>query len=107
MLLLAYVLLNGKGVMPLIRLSKMVWILLIAGSLVVLFSYMQDFATYVLDYKQSLPSTELSRDQLLLTLSSRFMPRNFDWLLFCTGVGMHLAAVFLVFIGKRKGIGVH
>lgn len=102
MLLLAYVILKQNGVNPLTRLSQLIWGLLITGSLVILVVYMKDFAAYVIDYIRSFPDSVLSRDKLLLTLSTQFMPRTFDWLLFCTGVCMHLAAVLLIVTGKSK-----
>jgi hypothetical protein len=103
MLLLAVVILNNrKGLRPVIKLSKMVWILLILGTLIILFAYMKDFAAYVSENSQSLPSDGNRGDQLLLTLSTQFIPRTFDWWLFCIGVCMHFAAVFLIMIGKRR-----
>jgi hypothetical protein len=83
MLLLAVVILNNrKGLRPVIKLSKMVWILLILGTLIILFSYMKDFAAYVSENSQSLPSDGNRGDQLLLTLSTQFIPRTIDWWLF-------------------------
>jgi hypothetical protein len=84
------------------RLSGMVWILLVTGSLIVLIAYMKDFASFVLDYEHSLSSGDIGRDQNLLYLSTQFIPRSFDWLLFITGVGMHLSAVFLIISQEPK-----
>jgi len=103
MILLAIVILKSrKGSEPLIRLSGLIWILLIAGSLIVLIAYMKDFASYVLDYRNLHVSAGRSIDQDLLSLSSQFVPQSFDWWLFCTGVCMHLAAVVLIFISRKK-----
>lgn len=102
MLLLAYVILRQTGIRPLIHLSQIEWILLVTGSLIILVAYMKDFTTYVIDYKQSFPSSGLSLDQLIFILSVKFMPRVFDWLLFCTGVFMHLTAVLLIVTGRRR-----
>ncbi len=84
------------------RLSGMVWILLGTGSLIVLIAYMIDFATFVLDYRHSLSSGDRSRDQNILYLSTQFIPRSFDWLLFFSGVSLHLAAIFLIVLRKAK-----
>ena len=103
MILLAIVILKSrKGSEPLIRLSGLIWILLIAGSLIVLIAYMKDFASYVLDYRNLHVSAGRSIDQDLLSISSQFVPQSFDWWLFCTGVCMHLAAVVLIFISRKK-----
>lgn len=84
------------------RLTGIVWVLLIAGSLVVLIAYMKDFVAFVSEYKNPLPSGSIGQSQNLLSLSTRFMPRSFDWLLFFTGVCMHLAAVYLIISQKPK-----
>ena len=101
-LVAAVILKNRNGVKPLIRLSRVVWVLLIAGSLIVLVAYMKDFAAYVIDYKRLFPSMDISSAQFILALSTQFIPRSFDWLLFCTGVGMHLTAVVAIFLQKEK-----
>ena len=103
MILVAVVILKGHSLSkPLIHLSKDIWLLLIAGSLIVLVAYMKDFAAYVLDYRQSFPSGGNSRNLDVLSLSTQFIPRSFDWIFFCIGVSMHLAAVILILIRKRK-----
>jgi hypothetical protein len=103
MLLLAAVILNAKkGFKPIIRLSNLVWTLLIVGSFIVLIAYMKDFATYALEYMQSNPTSGISQETKMLLLSTQFIPRSFDWLLFIAGVGMHLTAIQLIVIGKLK-----
>jgi hypothetical protein len=103
MILLAYTILSkSKNAEPLVCLTPLVWALLITGSLIVLIAYMKDFGTYLISYKQSFPSTTISNDQTILVLSTKFIPRTFDWLLFSAGVCMHIAAVVLVGIRKRK-----
>jgi hypothetical protein len=97
MLLLASIILaERKGLALVSRLSRGVWILLIAGSLIVLIAYMKDFYIYVKEFKDSLPVGEISRDQLLFILPTQFIPRKFDWLIFGIGVTMHLVAAFWV-----------
>jgi hypothetical protein len=106
MILLALVILNSrKGSGPVVSLSKLVWTLLIIGSVIILFAYMKDFATYVIDYRRSFPSDDMSSDQLMVTLSTQFIPRSFDWWLFSAGVCMHFLAVFLIIIKKKKDPG--
>lgn len=95
------ILFQRKGFMPVSQLSRGVWSFLIIGSLLILIAYMKDFAGYAIDYRQLNPSDENSWDQLLIRLSPQFMPGSFDWLLFCSGVLMHFAAVFLVIFKKR------
>lgn len=79
------------------RLTRWEWILLLAGSVIVLTVYMEDFTGFVWDYKNSLPSGELNWNQFLIVLPSQFIPRSFDWLLFCSGVLLHILAIILIF----------
>jgi hypothetical protein len=103
MILLAMVILNNrKGSRPVASLSIMVWTLLIFGSVIILFAYMKDFATFVAEYERSNPSEGTSYQKLVFMLSTRFIPRTFDWLLFCLGVLMHFSAIFLILIKKQK-----
>ena len=105
MILLAAVILNiRKGSMPIVRLSNLVWALLIVGALIVLIAYMKDFATYALEYKQSNPTIVISEKTKMLLLSTQFIPRSFDWPLFLSGVAMHFSAIFLVVIQKNKNV---
>jgi hypothetical protein len=98
----AAVLCRRNESLPLTRLSRGTWALLITGSLVVLFTYMKDFAGFAMDYRQNLPSGETSSEKLIMILSTQFIPRSFDWLLFTFGVMLHLTALYLILFGKRK-----
>ena len=79
------------------RLTRWEWILLLAGSVIVLIAYMKDFTGFVIDYKRSLPQGEISWEQFMILLPSRFIPHSFDWLMFGTGVFMHFLAIVLIY----------
>lgn len=98
MILLASVILSSQKITtPIIRLTRSEWILLITGSLIILIAYMEDFARFVWAYKSSLPHGEFSWNHFLIILPAQFVPRSFDWLLFCVGVFLHLLAIVLIF----------
>lgn len=98
MILLASVILSSRKVTtPIIWLTRPEWILLITGSVLVLISYMEDFARFVWEYKLSIPHGEFSWNQFLIILPAQFVPDAFDWLLFCVGVFLHLLAIVLIF----------
>lgn len=102
MILVAVVILfKRKGSMALSRLSGVIWMLLILGSMIVLIAYMKDFVVYTIDFRHSHQQGSIRNEQNLLSLSTQFVPGCFDWLLFCTGVSMHLAAVYLIYKTKR------
>jgi hypothetical protein len=96
MILLAYVILSGKSPKMILSLTRLEWLLLLAGSFVVLFTYMKDFACFAFDYKQTMSPGVLSLEKLLIVLPSKFIPHSFDWLLFSAGVILHLSAVLLI-----------
>ena len=101
MILLAFVILHvRKGSLPILRLTRREWILLLAGSIIILFTYMEDFTRFTLEYKCSLPAGELNWRQIMIILPSRFIPRSFNWVLFYAGVIMHFLAIF--FISRRS-----
>jgi hypothetical protein len=103
MILLALVILNNtKGSKPVVRLSNLAWALLIIGSLIVLIAYMKDYAGYVIEYRNLHSSGETGKEEYMMILPLQFIPRSFDWLLFCAGICMHLTAILLISIRKRK-----
>jgi len=103
MILLALVILGSfKGWKPVTRLSAIVWFLLITGSLIVLIAYMKDFAAYVLEYRNLVPSDGTRYDQQMFNLSTRFIPRSFDWFIYGIGVSMHFIAIFIILLKKKK-----
>lgn len=104
MILMAVVVLNRRiGTRPTLRLTKGIWTLLIIGSLLVLIAYMEDFACFILEYQSSVSTGGYGMSGNLMELSSRFVPRSFDWLMFSAGVGMHLAAIYMIIKQKLKG----
>jgi hypothetical protein len=103
MILLSIAILRkGEGSTPLTRLSTGTWVLLIAGSFIVLASYLEDFAGFMLKYKHSYWGSEASWNEMMMQLTPQFVPRAFNWLLFSLGEVMHLTAVAIVFFSVRK-----
>jgi hypothetical protein len=105
-LVAAIIMKNRKGAKPLIRLTGFIWFLLIAGSMVILIGYMKDFTAYAIEIRHSLPSDAINQNQNVISLSTQFVPRSFDWLLFSSGVCLHILAIYLIIIRKRKGSAI-
>ncbi len=102
MIVVAVVILKSKkGSLPLIRLSGFIWSLLLVGSLIILIAYMKEFIVFTINYRHLLSSGIIGNDPNILSLSTQFVPGCFDWLLFCIGVCMHLAAIYLIYKTKR------
>lgn len=108
MIILAAVILQGsKTHSQLIRLRKLTWILLVAGSMIVVAAYMEDFASYSGGYEHLHLNSGLANQADLFQVSLHFVPRTFNWLLFATGALMHVAAIVLTFrdkINLKKGL---
>jgi len=117
MILLATIILSRRdGSILVTRLTRMEWVLLITGSVLVLISYMKDFMGFVWDYKHSAPPGEFHWDQIMVILPAQFVPRSFDWFIFSGGVFLHLLAIMLIskrctplkhFINKQSGNILH
>jgi len=102
LLLAAVILVSTNEYGSVIRISKIAWCLLVAGSLIVLIAYLKDFSTYAFDYNRLHVQTRISGENRMLFLSTQFVPRSFDWLLFGIGFLMHISAILLIFKDKKK-----
>ncbi len=101
MILLAYAILAGRNKSMLVTgLSRSIWTLLIAGTLIIIANYMADYASYVIENKSAIASTKVSWNEFMIIQSTQFIPRAFNWLIFSAGVAMHLAAVVLIVFGR-------
>ncbi len=99
-LLASLILYERKGTKPVSRLSAASWALLVTGTLIVLFAYTKDFASFVSKAGNAQAAGNSDWSRFMMEMSLHFIPRPFDWLVFGTGAGMHLAAVCLVFFKK-------
>jgi hypothetical protein len=102
MIVLATIILFDKnGVQPLTRLPAIVWLLLIGGSIIILLAYMKEYVIFIIEYTRPL-SRQISLHEYSSELPSKFIPRSFDWLLFLSGIMMHIVAIVLMMVRKRK-----
>jgi hypothetical protein len=103
MIILAVVILNFHVISSKpTKLTNGEWILLIAGSIIVLISYMKDFAEFAWDYKQTAFLGEFNWSRVLVILPSKFVPHSFDWLVFSIGVSLHFLAILKILFRSRK-----
>lgn len=93
MMVHAYLLIRFRGS----RISSREWILLIAGSLFCLASFMIDHIRYLIDNNISL--SELSQNHL----SIYFIPDEFNWFIYLSGVFL-ISAGILHFYVRNRGI---
>jgi hypothetical protein len=102
--LAASILSDREGVVTVSRLSPLIWLLLILGSLIILVAYMEDYAGFVLEYTRTIPSGHVSWKEYTAVLPSQFMPGSFDWLLYLSGVIMHITAIAIILFRKRTTV---
>jgi hypothetical protein len=102
MIILAYGILYAekKNLKPI--LLKRDWILLIAGSLVVIIAYIEDYTRFVLD---RFPISEFfgavyGKDAV--ELSSAYIPSDFPWFIFIAGITLHAMAIANVLLRASR-----
>jgi len=87
MLLLAFVMIYRELTHPNIGLNGREWLLLVAGSLVVVASWTSDFLAYSSNKGPAVADTSL-------TLLSTYVPQTYNWYVFSAGECILLATVF-------------
>ena len=93
---------SGKGLRA--SLIRIEWILLILGSLIVIFSYIQDYSTFMLE-KFAFWDFILMRDeQAVFEHAAVYIPLNFNWYIFSIGQCLFFAA-FIVYILRMQRQG--
>ena len=76
--------------------GRWAWLLLVTGSVVVIVSYTLDYSGFMLEKFGLSELTGLSGNESVLAYASTYIPDQFNWWLFATGVAMHLAAIALI-----------
>jgi hypothetical protein len=71
------------------------WILLISGSLVIMFSFMQDYFKYLYHGGVSAHVWTLGCKQDMFNEIASYVPSSYSWWLFCLGEAIILAGIFL------------
>jgi hypothetical protein len=84
------------------RLKAREWFLLVAGSLIIFVTYIQDYLRFML---QEIPFRTLmfsGNAGLIMHRSSVYIPDFFNWWLFSAGEAGLLAAIFLYLLHMKK-----
>ncbi len=92
MILLACIILYFSGRQQKVRTRPLHWLLLIAGSLVVIAAYTEEYTRHMLAVYSVGSLLTNSSDPELLAYACSFIPRNFQWWIFAAGACMHLIA---------------
>jgi len=78
------------------------WLLLITGSIIIIFSYTVGYAHYMLEKFTVKTLLTFSEPQAILEHSSLFIPSDFPWWIFWIGQGIIFLGIILYFVRIRK-----
>lgn len=78
------------------------WLLLVAGSLLVIFSYTQEFSSFLLSRYSFSELIRTGNIKEIITLSSEYIPEYFNWWIFAIAELMHIAAIALIILRNKK-----
>ncbi len=100
MILLAFIILYFKNKNSNIKTGKVVWTLLITGSLVVINSYTMDYVQFMTQKFSFTQIMGFGDTKAVFDFATTYIPEHFNWWVFLIGVLMHFAAV-IFFIRKN------
>jgi hypothetical protein len=85
MIILALLLIIGKGKNKEVKISRIGWSLLIAGSILIILAFIWDYSSYILENNAVADIWKLRNKQEIINLAFNYIPRNFKWVLFGFG----------------------
>ena len=78
-----------------VNVGRIEWTLLITGSLVVIFSYTEEYMRYMLTGYSMTELIGITNINEIMKYACTYVPRHFNWYIFGGGEVMHLAAIFI------------
>ncbi|MDZ7743814.1 MAG: hypothetical protein U5Q03_19280 [Bacteroidota bacterium] len=96
MTILALVILHFTGRKNNCKVGAIEWSLLIAGSLMIMINYMEDYTAFMMQRFSFIELFASSKLKEIMELSSRYIPMNFNWYWFIAGELLFFAAIFLI-----------
>lgn len=105
MILLALLIVRSVERTAAARTGALIWTLLIAGSLVVIVSYTEEYTRYMLQRFSFTQLIGVSSSSELIAFGTSFVPQWFNWYIFAAGEIMHLLAIMLLVLKNRKRTG--
>ena len=91
---------SGAGLKASIRGSE--WILLIVGSLIIIFAYIQDYSNYMLNEFAFWDFIFMKKKEAVLEYASNYIPQHFNWYIFSLGQALLFIATGLYILRMRK-----
>lgn len=102
MILLAFIIihLQDKGKNPKIILRE--WVLLFLGGLTILYTYLYDYGTLIINSGFLKDFFELAAKQDFKQAVSNYIPSNYNWILFWIGEAIILIAIWMIYVRTDK-----
>jgi hypothetical protein len=82
--------------------GKLLWFLLIAGSIIVIISYTYDYSAFMLGHFSITELFQNTHKVRVMKFAETYVPQYFPWWIFVLGVIMHISAILM--LGFRKEI---
>lgn len=93
---------SGKGVNASIK--RMEWIILIIGSIVVIFAYIQDYSSYMLNEFAFWDFVLIRDKEAVLGHAAYYIPEKFNWYIFSLGQSLFFVAICMYILRMRKQV---
>lgn len=89
-----------------IKIKNIEWVLLVTGSLIILYSFMQDYGHLIFNPGYSSGPVQQSSGENLWPAITQYIPDYYNWYAFSSGEVLILVALFLTFRRiKKEGAG--
>lgn len=98
MILLALTLLTMEQQRPEFRLLRHDWLLLIGGSLLILYTFLKDYLGIIAGHGWLGEMDKLMQNEEFLRIASQYIPQSFAWPVFLAGEAVLVLAIFLLWI---------
>ena len=102
MIILSFCIIYFNEKKAFLKIGRISWMLLIGGSFIVIISYTMEYTSFMLKKFSWSEIFGISQKKELLEYACTFIPANFNWYIFGTGVIMHLAAIVISCKKMRK-----
>ncbi len=104
MILLALILLRQRQDPGIKAVNAFEWVLLIAGSLILILAYTREYSSFMLNRFSPAELLNPANSAQLIAYAGSFIPRHFDWGIYTGGMLMHWLAIGGIYRRARKGI---
>ncbi len=102
MILLAIVISYFTDKSLMVKLKMKEWVMLIAGSVIVIISYTLDYSSYILHQFSLTELLDVVKRDVILSYASEYIPHNFDWWIYIIGELLILSGIGVFAAKSRK-----